>query len=326
VVDAACLAHDLGHPPFGHNGETALAAIAEPIGGFEGNAQSLRILTRLEAKVLHDDGSSAGLNLTRAVLDAATKYPWPRKDGSTKYGVYDDDRAVFEWLREGAPKQGRCVEAQVMDWADDVAYSVHDLEDGIHSGQVPLHAIDRDAVLEIAAATGAGTRDHLKELYVALTSASWWARDYDGTTRSQAAVKRMTSELTARLSAAVVTATRSAYGDGPLRRYGADVVVPSRTRAECELLKAIAVHYVMLGRVAVQEQQRQLLTELVGLLIANPDHLEPALREHWHAAADDAQRLRVVVDQVASLTDPSAVAWHARLRSGRSAHTPPQPR
>jgi dGTPase len=304
----------------------ALNALSASCGGFEGNAQSLRVLTRLETKVLAADGTSAGLNLTRAVLDAATKYPWPRKDSSPKYGVYDDDRVVFDWLREGAPQQGRCVEAQVMDWADDVAYSVHDLEDGIHSGQVPLHAIDRDAVLEIAATTGAGTKDHLDELYAALTSASWWARAYDGTTRSQAAVKRMTSELTARLSAAVVVATRSAYGNGPLRRYGADVVVPSRTRAECELLKAIAVHYVMLGRLEVQERQRELLTELVELLLQRPDHLEPALHEHWLAAADDAHRLRVVVDQVASLTDPSAVAWHARLRSGRPAPTPQQPR
>ena len=106
-----------------------------------------------------------------------------------------------------------------------------------------------------------------------------------------------------------------------MRRYGADVVVPSRTRAECELLKAIAVHYVMLGRVAVQEQQRELLTELVALLADRPDQLEPALREHWHDAKDDRQRLRVVVDQVASLTDPSATAWHARLRTGRPAPT-----
>ena len=92
--------------------------------------------------------------------------------------------------------------------------------------------------------------------------------------------------------------------------------MPERTRAECELLKAIAVHYVMLGRVAVQERQRVLLLELVELMADRARALEPALREHLARAADDGARLRVVIDQVASLTDPSAVAWHARLRSG----------
>ena len=103
VVDAAGLAHDLGHPPFGHNGEAALDLLAAPCGGFEGNAQTLRILTRLETKTLDPDGGPAGLNLTRAVLDATAKYPWPRRDGQRKYGVYADDLPAFGWVRAGAP-------------------------------------------------------------------------------------------------------------------------------------------------------------------------------------------------------------------------------
>ena len=324
LVDAACLAHDLGHPPFGHNGEAALDEVAQPCGGFEGNAQSLRVLTRLEAKVAAPDGRSAGLNLTRATLDAATKYPWPRSEGTTKYGVYADDEPVFRWLREGVTGDRRCLEAQVMDWADDVAYSVHDLEDGIHSGHVPPAALraedERVASVKLAAERYFdGPVDDIEQAAERLVDLGFWPEAFDGSQRSLIALKRMTSELIARLSTAAVEATRAAYGGKKLRRYDADLVVPTAARAECAVLKSLADRFVMRRdeTLRVQALQRAQLAELVEAVADRaPDSLEPWLRGTWTGAATDAERLRVVIDQVASLTDTSAATWFARWGSG----------
>jgi dGTPase len=331
VVDTAGLAHDLGHPPFGHNGEDALNEVARDCGGFEGNAQTLRVLTRLEAKVVGPDGGSAGLNLTRASLDACCKYPWPRVEGQRKFGVYADDAPVFEWLRSPAPAAGRrCLEAQVMDWADDVAYSVHDVEDGIHGGYVMLRELRADPAerqalcADAAEAYSAESASDLTAVLAELLDDPVLAPlyDYDGSHRALVALKHVTSVLTGRFVAAAVRATRLEYGPGPLRRYAASLVVPRRTRAECALLKGIALRYVMRrpGAGSRYERQRELLTSLVHALVRRgPEALDPVFAPLWQAAPDGAARLRVVIDQVASLTDPAAVAWHGRLVDGAGA-------
>lgn len=154
VVETAALIHDLGHPPFGHIAEAELDQLARDHGdpdGFEGNAQSFRIVTRLGA---HRDpersGGYVGLNLTRATLNAALKYPWLR-DGQhpaskqyRKFGAYRVDQESLRYARSAGPSGDRqSLEAAIMDYADDVAYSVHDLEDFFRAGIVPVAMLVR---------------------------------------------------------------------------------------------------------------------------------------------------------------------------------------
>ncbi|NNN34565.1 deoxyguanosinetriphosphate triphosphohydrolase [Streptomyces sp. S3(2020)] len=323
LVEAACLAHDLGHPPFGHNGEQALNEFADDCGGFEGNAQSLRLLTRIEPKRFTEEGS-VGLNLTRATLDAATKYPWPREaHTSPKFGVYEDDRPVFDWVRKVAPGTRTTFEAQVMDWSDDVAYSVHDVEDGLHAGHIDpncLHAEpERQAVFAVALGRYVPADTDPAELAAALDRLQdqpWWPHGYDGSAVAQARLKDATSQLIGHFCLAAEAATRARYGTGRLTRYTAELVVPHETRLECAVLKAVADRYVM--QRAEQERlradQRIVVAELADALTARaPDGLEPQFRSLFDEASDDRARKRVIVDQIASLTDATARSLHARL-------------
>jgi dGTPase len=342
VVETAALAHDIGHPPFGHNGERVLDELAASCGGFEGNAQTLRILTRLEAKSTAPDGRSVGLNLTRATLDASTKYPWSRADAPAprgvdadpeflptvrKFGVYDDDLPVFSWMREPAEAGHRCVEAQVMDLADDVAYSVHDLEDGIVAGRIEVSWLEdpgrRREVWQTVREwyLPEVVDDELEAALTGLRAVPSWPRaSFDGSRRAQAALKNLTSDLIGMFCTSVQHATHDKYGTGPLTRYAADLVVPRETLLAVSVLKGTAAQYVMRAadRISLMGRQREVLAELVeALRDAGPGALEPAFRADLEDAESDAARLRVVIDQVASLTDASAAQWHDRLVRSR---------
>ena len=320
LVETAALAHDLGHPPYGHTGEQVLDEIAQPCGGFEGNAQSMRIVSRLEAKTVAPDGRSVGLNLTRATLDAIAKYPWVRRAEGGKYGVYADDVAVFDWVREGASRSEPCVEAQVMDLADDIAYSVHDVEDAVVAGRIDLRQL---AASEERAAVFAVVREWYlpdrtdDELHAALGRLEgldiWPGLRFDGTRVALAALKRLTSGLIGRFCETTQQATHRTFGGGPLVRHQAHLVVPGSVRDEIAVLKGVAAHYVMRAddRVVEMDRQRTLLGEIAaGLLRHAPATLSSVFREDFAAAADEAARLRVIVDQLASLTDVSASTWH----------------
>lgn len=333
VVDCACLAHDLGHPPFGHNGERALSDIASSIGGFEGNAQTLRLLTRLEPKVFFEDGRSAGVNLTRAALAASMKYPWtldkaglhPKGERSVKFGVYPDDVPVFEWLRQGAPEWVTPMECQVMDLSDDIAYSVHDVEDAIVGQSFdPITLRDPRIVAEIVEESRQwyGTKwdaERLEEAFTRLRDSRFFPDRFTGTRHSLATLKNMTSALIGRFAGSVERATRERYGEGPLTRYSAELVIPDETAYEIVALKGIAVHFVMAPneRQPFHDEQLRIVTDLVEVMMAHDpqpsEALETVFLEDWDKAASSDERLRVAIDQVASLTDGSALALHSIL-------------
>ncbi|MGO1311862.1 MAG: deoxyguanosinetriphosphate triphosphohydrolase, partial [Brevibacterium aurantiacum] len=304
IVDTACLSHDLGHPPFGHHGETILDALCIDIGGFEGNAQTLRLVTRIEPKVIADDGRPAGLNLTRASLDALTKYPWSRSEASAgrrdsgvrKFGVYDDDRGVFDFYRDGIENGKRCIEAQVMDLADDISYSVHDVEDAIAGGHLHLGEFAAESrraeLFDITRKWYLPTTSD-EEMYKALSrlqAAAYWPADvYDGSRKAQATLKHMTSQLIGRFVGAAEAATREEFGWEPLARYAASLVVPEPTVVEIAVLKGMATLTVMVAedRLRLHDIQSAVITELAQWYSAMPTKLDPMFRADYFEAADD---------------------------------------
>lgn len=328
LAELAGLAHDIGHPPYGHNGERALNDLAVDCGGFEGNAQTLRILTRLEPKVLTDEGTSVGLNLSRAALDAVCKYPWARRSGTRKFGAYADDIETLTWVRDGAPADHKCLEAQIMDWSDDIAYSVHDVEDGILAGRIDLRVLGDDseaaALAEDAHATFGLSADR-----VAAAAARLWelphVRDvadtcvsnpgtvvgsgnYFGSRRNLVVLKQLTSELVGRFVNSTIAMTRAHYAGG-LGRYRGNLAIPHDIEAEVGLLKTVAVRYVMHNVDHLKAQERQydrIFRVATWLLHTGEGGLDPVLWEDWKAACeagDDARRMRIVVDQIASYTE-----------------------
>ena len=313
LVETACLVHDLGHPPFGHNGEEALHKASLDIGGFEGNAQTFRLLTRLESKTIRD-GRSLGLNLTRATLDAATKYPWAFDGKNPKFGFYEEDKEIFDWVRLNVKNQSKVFEAQVMDIADDIAYSVHDIEDAIYGQHFSPLALDSEPefkeVVKLAATEYAPeiNEDNLNKALNSLIKQSWWVKSFTATQVDMAALKNMTSHLIGKFTEEIEQATKAGNKAENFTRYNANLIVPLDTKAQIAVLKAVVNLFVMQRKGAAENyaKEQDLILNIVDGLQNNPQKLDPQFKHQFENAGSSKEAKRAVIDQVASLTDSSA--------------------
>ena len=330
VVDTACLSHDLGHPPFGHNGESALNEVAHAIGGFEGNAQTLRLLTRLEPKVLAADGRPAGLNLTRASLDAAAEVPVVRagRPGHPRPAHQQVRRLRGRPARSstGSGKAPRSAgpASRPRSWTSPTTSPTRCTTSRTRSSPATSSCAGwttRTTAPAWWATPSSGTCPHndpaaIDAALARLEATDVWVREADGSRKSMAALKDMTSQLIGRFCQSALETTRAVYGPENLTRYNAELMVPDETVMEIAVMKGLATTFVMTTehRQPIYERQREVLHALVTALNATGDrHLEPMFAADWRDAADDGARLRVVIDQVASLTDGSALAMYERL-------------
>jgi dGTPase len=345
LVEAACLAHDLGHPPFGHWGESVLNDLVAPIGGFEGNAQTFRILTRLEPKFFLNQQTSVGLNLTRATLDAVIKYPWSSAEKTQyltnsqnpKFNYYLDDAPIFTWTRQDSPSASaessipsasadlttppapppQSMEAQIMDYADDVSYCVHDFEDGYAQGLITyeqLNGPNSQPFLESIFETYPHdfSAAEFEQAYQRLVDEKFFSLEFDASFSALAELKSITSALIGRFTRSATYATietnrRDGAIDANSIRYQSNLIVPLSTRAEILLLKSINYKLIMENDTVVNTRKRQ--TQIIeGLFeyFQTPAHISGELRFFYDQAENDNQRLRVIIDQIASLTDHSA--------------------
>jgi len=263
VVEAACLAHDIGHPPFGHIAERELDAIARLRGlsdGFEGNAQSFRIVTRLAM-----GSTDYGLNLTRATLNAILKYPWrhgENQEKPDKWGCYEDDEELFSWARRLGPGSNtQSDEARLMDWSDDVTYSVRDVDDFYRAGVIPLDRLVVDSEERERFYKGVFARRkeklprNMNELYLrgafdSLMGVLNVREPYTPTREGRVRLRRVTSTLIRNF----VNAVRWDVSVNPPR-----IAIEDRQRAEIFMLKQLTWHYVIKNPALATQQHGQKL-------------------------------------------------------------------
>lgn len=326
AVEASALAHDFGHPPFGHLAEKELDRLAGPVGGFEGNAQTFRILTRLASRSV----DSPGLNLTRRVLTGTIKYPnvkalssgdMPQPEQVEKAGAYEDDKEYFSWAREISDDH-QTLEAALMDWADDVTYAVHDMDDFYRAGLIPLDRLcELDKELK-------GLKDYLAEKVPEQEEALWAASQglfrqllsidtrYSGIEEERVALRALGSALITRYINAVTVEDRGSAGWC--------LIIPNAYKHEVEVLKMLTWKYVIErpSLAIIQTGHRRVISELFDMYCKAAEDetyaiFPPAYAERLETG-EPANIVRAVVDLVASLSEAGALEIYRRISAMRT--------
>ncbi len=330
ATEAAALAHDLGHPPFGHLAEGVLQKMAKEA-SFEGNPQSFRIVSRLALRTNHltDEGAPIGLNLTRRTQNGLLKYPWLREEiegREKKWGAYSDsDKKAFEWTREGFADAERSLEAALMDWADDVTYAVHDMEDFYRAGLIPLellsarHSPELARFKEYLQAGSSADTEKAERLASAAESlfgrgAISFDRPFGGLTEERVALRRLTS----RLIGIYVAAPTLIVGDD----NDIQVEIDDQLVDQVAVLKKLTWYYVIdrPSLSVIQRGQRQIVESLFGMYSeaierGEPQLLPPLSAERMEKARGDASKQRVIVDLIAGMTEPEAAEIYRRSQA-----------
>ncbi len=323
LVEAISLAHDIGHPPFGHYGEKVLRTRMAEHGGFEANAQNLRVLTQLEVK----SDRYAGLNLTRSVLDGLLKYKeiYDSRHEQRKF-CYAEDAQLLEWVCERGSPEERSFECQIMDWADDVAYSAHDLEDGIHVGMITIQHLRRpsnqDAVIT-RVREGAEERGKKWSAAEIVQELDWLAarlielEELPTPRHARAALKDLTSRLINESVRCAQAAPRLGWRERLSERYRFGIMVPDAQERRCEVLKQVAFVLVFAEpRVTTLAYRAHHMVDRLFDVFQNEESaaMYPLeFQEHFYGARDDVTRRRVACDYLATMTDFQAERAFQRL-------------
>jgi dGTPase len=320
LVEAICLAHDIGHPPFGHAGEEELQRLMENSGGFEANAQNLRVLTYLEVK----SGDFNGLNLTRATLDGVLKYKTPYSEARSQHEKkfsYDENSELVGEISQGITK--KTFECEIMDWADEVAYSVHDMEDGIKAGMISLDTLGDPVFRRRVENSGMiKSVQTFSEDWTFVELKITEALAPPGKQEHERKKKAKRKELVADLIDYFVRQTMAKRVEGlGHSRYDYSVDVPRQQASQCALLKAIVWQAIINDeKIATLERKaciivRGLFEEFHDLNKAGTEQMYPYdFRERFDTDMSDAQMNRIACDYIAGMTDAYAMRVYSRLR------------